>query len=81
MSTESSIEDDIDTKIKVEQLKKYMDKYLSRREKTIIELRYGLYGKKTLTQREVAKLMSISRSYVSRIEKKALLNLKKKFDG
>lgn len=81
MSTESSIEDDIDTKIKVEQLKKYMDKYLSRREKTIIELRYGLYGKKPLTQREVAKLMNISRSYVSRIEKKALLNLKKKFDG
>lgn len=47
----------------------------------IITMRYGLYNTKSLTQKEVAKKMRISRSYVSRIEKKALDKLKYKFDG
>ncbi len=49
---------------------------LNGREKLIISLRYGLNGQKEMTQREIAKMLNISRSYVSRIEKKALLKLK-----
>ena len=48
---------------------------LTEREKHIITLRYGLGGRKPLTQREVADQCGISRSYVSRIEKKALQKL------
>lgn len=79
MATEDLIVDELDTKIKSEQLYKYIDEVLSEREKIIINLRYGLGGKIPLTQREVAKKLNISRSYVSRIEKKSLLILKKRF--
>lgn len=79
MSTDDSIIDDIDLKIKSEKLKKYIENDLNLRERKIIELRYGLNGNVPKTQREVAAKMNISRSYVSRIEKKALLNLKKIF--
>ena len=57
-------------------LKKAIDK-LPVREKSIIELRYGLGGKDELTQREVAELLGISQSYISRLEKKILGKLKK----
>ena len=53
---------------------------LSGREKTILIMRYGLDGKKEKTQREIAKLYGISRSYVSRIEKRALGKLRKKYE-
>ena len=79
MSVEDSIIDELDIKIKSEKLYKYISEVLSPREKTIIELRYGLNNKTPLTQREVAKLLKISRSYVSRIEKRALHLLNKKF--
>ncbi|MBQ8166024.1 MAG: RNA polymerase sporulation sigma factor SigK [Lachnospiraceae bacterium] len=49
---------------------------LDHKEQKVIVLRYGLFGNKELTQREVATLLNISRSYVSRIEKKALLKLR-----
>ena len=52
---------------------------LEPREKEIISLRYGLGGHTPLTQREVARLHGISRSYVSRIEKKALQKLRAEF--
>ncbi|MFS8585254.1 MAG: sigma-70 family RNA polymerase sigma factor [Acidimicrobiia bacterium] len=48
---------------------------LSRREKRVLELRYGLIGGIRKTQREISKLLGISRSYVSRIEKRALSKL------
>lgn len=80
MSTEDSIVDDIDLKIKSEKLKGYIEENLSSREKKIIELRYGLNGNFPITQREVADKMNISRSYVSRIEKKALNALRKIFE-
>ncbi len=54
-----------------------IEKVLSEREKEIIYLRYGLCGRKETTQREIAKKYKISRSYVSRIEKKALVKLRK----
>lgn len=49
---------------------------LSKREREIIEKRYGLYGKKNMTQREIAAELGISRSYVSRLEAKAILKLR-----
>ena len=45
----------------------------------VLKLRYGLYGEKELTQREIAKRLNISRSYVSRIEKNAVLKLRNCF--
>ena len=55
-------------------------KNLDFREKEIMELRYGFGGKKELTQKEVADKLGISQSYISRIEKKVINRLKKKFD-
>ena len=60
-------------------LYKLLPKVLSTREREIIKLRYGLYGEKELTQREIAKRLNISRSYVSRIEKNAVLKLRSCF--
>ena len=62
-------------------MKKYMDTCLTDREKEILVLRYGLGKSRELTQSEVAEMYGISRSYVSRIEKKALQKLKKCFDN
>ena len=58
-----------------------LDKTLSERERQIITLRYGLGNRKPLPQREVADILGISRSYVSRIEKKALEKLKKAMEA
>ena len=55
---------------------KIFNKVLDKREQEIITMRYGLNGNDELTQKEVAKKLGISRSYVSRIEKKALLKLR-----
>lgn len=64
MSTEDSIVEDLDIKIKAEKLRHYIIEVLSPRERLIIELRYGLNGNHGLTQREVASKLNISRSYV-----------------
>ncbi len=80
MAADDSIVEDLDMKIKAEQLPKYISETLTSRERLIIKLRYGLDGKEPLTQREVASLLNISRSYVSRIEKKALSSLKKRYE-
>ena len=48
----------------------------SKREKEIIIMRYGLYGKEEMTQKDVASLLGISQSYISRIEKKVIKRLK-----
>ena len=58
-------------------LKGFMNEVLTKREREILGLRYGLDGQREWTQREVAQRYGISRSYVSRIEKKALLKLKR----
>lgn len=60
----------------IDLIKQNFDGVLDERESMIIKKRYGLCGEKELTQREIAKEMDISRSYVSRIEKKALEKLK-----
>ena len=74
-SDTKSIEDIVDTKIKIKKIYKKIKTILKDREKTIIELRFGLKGDKPKTQKEIAKQMGISRSYVSRIETKALEKL------
>lgn len=58
----------------------FIEKVLTPREKEIIRMRYGLKGKQEKTQREIAALYGISRSYVSRIEKKALEKLRKCYE-
>lgn len=80
IADETNIVDIIDLKLKSEQLHRLISTKLEPRERTIIELRYGLSGKRPLTQREIAKKLWISRSYVSRIEKKALEKLRKEFE-
>lgn len=62
----------------IELLKKYMN-ILTKREKEIIESRYGLNGKDEVTQKEIAKKLGISRSYVSRIEKRATTKILREF--
>ncbi|RGB65431.1 MULTISPECIES: RNA polymerase sporulation sigma factor SigK [Oscillospiraceae] len=81
MTDDSNIYDEIDLRIKSEQLHTFIAQNLAPREREIIYLRYGLRGQKPLTQREVADKLGISRSYVSRIEKKAIGTLKKLFES
>ncbi len=81
ISDGTDIGDKIELVIRCEQLYKYIESELDEREKLIIHLRYGLDNGKALTQREVAQKLNISRSYVSRIEKKALETLRAKFEG
>ena len=80
IATDDHILEDIDLRMKVRQLYDAVKTRLSPREREIILLRYGLTGRRPLVQREVAKKLNISRSYVSRLEKKALQKLRKAFD-
>ncbi len=76
---ERTIEEVVDLKMKIKKLYKKMKEVLKDREKTIIELRFGLNGEKPKTQNEIANSMGISRSYVSRIETKAINKLSEEF--
>lgn len=80
ISDDTNIVDEIDLKIKSRQLKRFLLEHLDDREREILIYRYGLGGTEDLTQREVARRLGISRSYVSRIEKKALEKLKTCFN-
>lgn len=79
IADDENIDERVELRLSVSKLYKYINSALSGREREIIILRYGLSGKPPLTQREVAKILDISRSYVSRIEKKALGILKEKY--
>ena len=68
------LEDDVDLQILRQALTE-----LSDREREIVEMRYGLAGRKELTQKEVAGILGISQSYISRLEKRIMLRLKKEF--
>jgi len=72
MGSEDTIADDIDTKIKLSRAAAFITAGLDPREREIVVLRYGLTGGNPMPQREVARKLGISRSYVSRIEKAAL---------
>lgn len=76
-NNERNIEDEVDLKIKIKKLYEKMKCVLKDREKLIIEMRFGLDGNKPKTQNQIAKMMGISRSYVSRIETKAIGKLAK----
>ena len=76
---DTNILDDIDLHLQSEQMYRYL-RFLSPREQEILKLRYGLYGTTPMTQRETADRMGISRSYISRIEKKALETLRSCFN-
>ena len=78
ISDDRDIVEEIETKRRWLEVKKLIENMEDDREKEIIILRYGLNNAKPLTQREVAQRLNISRSYVSRIEKKILQDLKKK---
>lgn len=65
------LDDELDKSMMLEEIEK-----LNARDKEIIELRYGLNGKKEMTQKDVATLLGISQSYISRIEKKVIKKLK-----
>lgn len=80
LSIDDDFADNLDKKLNLQKINKYLTETLTKRELQIINLRYGLNDSKPLTQREVSSIMNISRSYVSRIEKKALEKLKARYD-
>lgn len=80
MSVDDNILDNLDTKLNSKKLGQFISEELEPREKRIILMRYGLGGKEPMTQKKVAKVLNISRSYVSRIETKALKKLRRRFE-
>ena len=79
IAVDDTIVEDIDTKNKLKILAKLIDSIDNERDRIIIIKRYGLDGNLPLTQKEIAKSLNISRSYVSRIEKRILEELKNSF--
>ncbi len=73
--SDENVTEEVNTKIQIEKAIRLVETALTPRERQIIVLRYGLYGKRAATQREIASMLGISRSYVSRIEKSALEKL------
>ena len=71
---------DVELRFDIKKLRSLINKVLRGIEKTIIELRYGLTDGREWPQREVAEVLDISRSYVSRIEKRAVEKLREAFD-
>ncbi|EGT3598832.1 RNA polymerase sporulation sigma factor SigK [Clostridium perfringens] len=78
-SDSDSVLETVENSLQVKELYKKISDVLSTREKEIIQMRYGLLDGDIKTQREIAGILGISRSYVSRIEKKALKKLNKEF--
>lgn len=76
---QTDIVENLDQDKKIKCLAGIIEQVLDEREKEIIVLRYGLGEKREMTQREIGKRLGISRSYISRIEKKALLKLKEEY--
>lgn len=75
----NAVSDEVELRLQVQKLHELIGSSLTDREKIVIELRYGLRNGPCLPQREVANMLDISRSYVSRIEKKALCKLNQAF--
>ena len=80
-SDDDSIIEIVENKIQVKRLYSKINTCLVGREKLVVEMRYGLTDGKPRTQREIAKILCISRSYVSRIEKRALKKLYKELSN
>ena len=77
---QTDIIDDMDTRENIGLLQMVIDKCLNEREKEIILLRYGLITGKEVTQREIGEYFNISRSYISRLEKRALQKLRTEYE-
>lgn len=77
VSEDADLLETISTRQQIQQLRKAVEECLTEQERLVIRLRYGLDGNRVHRQREVAQKTGISRSYVSRIEKKALQKMKK----
>lgn len=75
LCSEENISEEIGRKVQTDKLMGLVENLLTERERQIIVMRYGLYGNTPITQREIASMLKISRSYVSRIEKSALSKL------
>lgn len=73
----NSVIEEVELRMQIKNMYMKMKEVLKNREKTVLELRYGLRNGECRTQREIAKILGISRSYVSRIEKKAIKKLNK----
>jgi len=80
-SEDEDITEKIALKSQIKRLYTEMKRVLQKRERLILEHRYGLSGKKSRTQREISNSLGISRSYVSRIEKKAVDKLRRAFES
>ena len=79
LSCEDHVLEDLELNDQQRLLRRFMEESLSSRERRVLELRYGLLGGEPMPQREVADACGISRSYISRIEKKALGKLAERF--
>ncbi len=81
MDDGTDLTEQVDTLMQSKQLYQFLTNTLESREMEILILRYGLYGSIPLTQKQVAERMGISRSYVSRIEKRAIQKLRTRYDS
>ncbi len=76
---EEDVHEQLILKENIQKLYEKLESSLSQRERMVLKMRYGLYGEEEYTQREISRLLGISRSYVSRIEKGAVEKLRKYF--
>ena len=81
MPDDCNLEEQVEQSMQEKQLYHFLQTRLTKRERTVIVYRYGLFGEREHTQREVAQLLDISRSYVSRIEKHALSVLRDAYES
>ena len=81
VAEDADLLDRITTREQIRQLRSAVNTVLTEQEKEVVQLRYGLTGRAAMRQREVAEVTGISRSYISRIEKRALQKLRQAIDG
>ena len=81
VAEDSDLLERISTREQIQQLRDAIGTVLTEQEREVVQLRYGLTGQRPMRQREVADVTGISRSYISRIEKKVLQKLRKAVEG
>lgn len=81
VAEDTDLLEQVNTRQQIRQLRVAIDRVLTRQEREVVLLRYGLSGKPAMRQREVAQITGISRSYISRIEKRALEKLRSYLEG
>ena len=81
VAEETDLLERVSTREQIQLLHTAVEKELTQQERQVIQLRYGLLGQPPMRQREVAEVTGISRSYISRIEKRALQKLRKAIEG